>query len=201
MPEHPKDVVRLAWQQTDGDARKASDLLQDKSWLRNLSGSTQPSSEIVGRVKEIDEATKALRAAAREMGKNSLIYANRPAPRISTPPASKGAIPVVSSPVTPLSPDVSRPRIKRTKKTFVDSDSDTEAEDICHIPKRQKVTSDESRALDYFNNAGSDGLQELTGLALSLFYLCQRDSCFCQVAHLCRPPKSSNYGHSMMSTI
>jgi SWI/SNF-related matrix-associated actin-dependent regulator 1 of chromatin subfamily A len=168
MPQHRKDVVRLAWQQTDGDARKASDLLQDKGWLRNPNGSTQPSPDVVGRVKEVDEATKAQRAAAREIGKNSLIYANRPAPRISTPPTSRGAIPVASSPVTPLSPEVSRPRAKRTKKIVIDSDSDTEAEDIRHISKRQKVTSDESRALDYLNNAGSDGLQELTG---SIFYI------------------------------
>jgi SWI/SNF-related matrix-associated actin-dependent regulator 1 of chromatin subfamily A len=166
MPQHRKDVVRLAWQQTNGDARKASDMLQDPVWLRNPSGSTQPSPEVVGRVKEIDEATKAQRAAAREIGKNSLIYANRPAPHISTPPTSKITFSVVSS---PLSPDVSRPRVKRTKKIVVDSDSDTEAEDICHISKRQKVTSDESRALGYFNTAGSDGLQELTGSILILF--------------------------------
>lgn len=167
MPQHPKDVVRLAWQQTNGDARKASDLLQNKDWLRNPSGSMDVSPEVVGRVKEVDEATKAQRAAAREMGKNSLIYANRPAPRIATP--SKGAISAVSSPMTPLSPEVSRPRVKRTKKIVVDSDSDTETEDIRHISKRQKATSDESRALDYLNNAGSDGLQELTGSIVLLF--------------------------------
>lgn len=171
MPQHRKDVVRLAWQQTSGDARKASDLLQDTGWLRNPSGSTQPSPEVIGRVKEIDEVTKAQRAAARELGKSSLIYANRPAPRISTPPTSKGAIPIISSPVTPLSPDVSRPRAKRAKKIVVDSDSETEAEDIRHVSKRQKVTSDENRALDYLNNAGSDGLQELTGVIASLDYL------------------------------
>lgn len=167
MPQHRKDVVRLAWQQTNGDARMASDLLQDQIWLRNPSGSMQPSPEVVGRVKEIDEITKAQRAAVRELGKNSLIYANRPAPRISTPPTSKSAIPTLSSPVTPLSPDVSRPRAKRAKKTVVDSDSETEAEDIRHVSKRQKTTSDESRALDYLNNAGSDGLQELTGSVTS----------------------------------
>jgi SWI/SNF-related matrix-associated actin-dependent regulator 1 of chromatin subfamily A len=163
MPQHRKEVVRHAWQQTNGDARKASDLLQDPVWLRNPSGSAQPSPETIGRVKEVIEATKAQRAAAKEMGKNSLIYANRPAPNISTPLASKTAISVISSPVTPLSPDVLRPRAKRTKKVVIDSDSDTEAEDFRHISKRQKVTSDESRALDYLNNAGSDGLQELTG--------------------------------------
>ena len=188
MPEHRKDIVRLAWQQTDGDARKASGLLQDKTWLRNLNGSAQPSSEVVGRVREIDEATKAQRAAAREMGKNSLIYANRPAPRISTPPASKGAIPAVSSPVTPLSPDVSRPRIKRTKKIIVDSDSETELEDMRHISKRQKIASDESRALDYLNNAGLDGLQELTGSG-SLSFTCTSGTHIFWLG--CTPPQAA----------
>jgi SWI/SNF-related matrix-associated actin-dependent regulator 1 of chromatin subfamily A len=200
MPQHRKDVVRLAWQQTNGDARKASDLLQDQIWLRNPSGSTQPSPEVVGRVKEVDEATKAQRAAVRELGKSSLIYANRPAPRISTPPISKSAIPALSSPVTPLSPDVSRPRAKRAKKVVVDSDSETEAEDIRHISQRQKTTSDESRALDYLNNAGSDSLQELTGLIASFNNLCLPDSVYLKVALLHRLIKSWNSVRSMTST-
>jgi SWI/SNF-related matrix-associated actin-dependent regulator 1 of chromatin subfamily A len=126
--------------------------------------------KVVGRVKEIDEATKAQRAAAKEMGKNSLIYANRPAPRISPPPTPRGILHTPISPATPLSPEVSRPRTKRARKTAViDSDSETEAEDQLHVSKRQKVTSDESRALNYFNNAGAEGLQELTGEIIYIF--------------------------------
>lgn len=166
-PEHPKAIVRLAWDQAGGDVKKASSLLQDRGWLKNPSGIVQPSPDAVGdvgRVKEIVEATKAQRAAAKEIGKSSLIYANRPAPRISPPPTPR-AIPYTPiSPVTPLSPEVARPRAKRArKKVVIDSDSETEAEEQLPVSKRQKVTSDESRALNYFNNAGAEGLQELTG--------------------------------------
>ena len=83
---------------------KLSDLLDDRTWLKNPSGTVQPSPEVVGRVKEIDEATKAQRAAAKEMGKNSLIYANRPAPRISPPPTPKAVLHIPTSPMTPVIP-------------------------------------------------------------------------------------------------
>jgi SWI/SNF-related matrix-associated actin-dependent regulator 1 of chromatin subfamily A len=112
--QHRKGAVRLAWQQMNGDARKP-DLLQDQNWLCNPSGSTQPSPEMVSRVKEVDEAIKAQRAAVKGLGKNSLIYANRPTSRISTSPTSKSIISALLSP-TSLSPDVLWPRTQRAKK-------------------------------------------------------------------------------------
>jgi SWI/SNF-related matrix-associated actin-dependent regulator 1 of chromatin subfamily A len=47
-PEHPKAIVRLAWEQAGGDVRKASSLLQDRGWLKNPSGIVQPSPESCG---------------------------------------------------------------------------------------------------------------------------------------------------------
>lgn len=170
MPEFSRDIVRLAWQQSSGDARQASALLQDQAWVRNARSVTQQSSDTIGRVKAIDEANKAQRAAARQMGKQSLIYANRPAPRILSPPPTHKASVI---PAPPMSPEVSRPRAKRAKKAVIDSDSEDEQEEQArHVTKRQKVSSDESRALEYFNNAALEGLQELTGAVLSSIFSC-----------------------------
>ncbi|KAF7973709.1 hypothetical protein HWV62_14392 [Athelia sp. TMB] len=162
MPMHSPKTVLFAWQQSNGDTREASNLLQDQAWLRNPSGVTQSTPEPVGRVKAVDDAHKAQRAATREMGKNSLIYANRPnllvPPQAAATPAKKvSPIPLQS----PLSPDVSRPRIKRAKKV-IESDSE-EASENEHDAKRQKLELEQSRALDYYNTAAAEGLQELTG--------------------------------------
>lgn len=169
MPEHPKDTVRLAWKQSNGDARQASNLLQDQAWLRHPRGIEQSTPEPVGRVKAIDDAHKAERAAARERGKTSLIYANRLNLPVSASEASstpsKQAPPTPSSFHAPLSPDVSRPRVKRAKKIVIDSDSEEqeEEEEAEPIAKRQKVATEETRALEYYNTAAAAGLQELTG--------------------------------------
>jgi hypothetical protein len=52
---------------SNGGTRKP-DLPQDQNWLCSPSGSMQPSPEMIGRVKEVDEATKAQLAAVREVG-------------------------------------------------------------------------------------------------------------------------------------
>lgn len=172
MPTHSKDIIRLAWQQSNEDARRASILLQDQAWLRNPRGVEQTPPEPIGRVKDIDDANKAERAAARERGKKSLIYANRlnlpVVPETSSTP-SKKASPISFN--SPLSPDVSRPRAKRAKKVVIDSDSEeVEDEDEEHLAKRQKVATEENRALEYFNTALAEGLQELTGSVYSHSY-------------------------------
>jgi SWI/SNF-related matrix-associated actin-dependent regulator 1 of chromatin subfamily A len=128
-------------------------------------------------VKEIDEATKAERAAIREKGKKSMIYANRSALAVeskpiqpSTPPHSTETVVdlTLSSPITPV---VAPPRRKPLKKMVVDSDSEMELTDGNQAKSGiRPESSNESRALQYFNTAGVDALQELTGMFLSMWW-------------------------------
>lgn len=173
-PEHGPDVVRRAWTEAKGDTQRATALLHDRNWLQ----SPKKTPTEIGRVKERDEALRAERAATKEMGKNSLIYANRPTVRTDTPPKLKPS--VLDSPSTPLSPVIQRPRVKRSRAAVIDSDSESEPE-LTHrlarrpkfvsdaeefhqpVARRPKVQTDEGRVLDYFNTKGPEGLQELTG--------------------------------------
>ena len=74
---------------------------------------------------------------------------------------------------SPLSPEIGRPR-KRLKRKVVDSDSEpdfmeSDEEDSDHV---RKTSSDEQRALEYYNETSAEGLQELTGTSVPLFGLC-----------------------------
>lgn len=169
MPLESPSRVQSAWQQADGDVKRATELLSDPSWVPKLLVTVRPQTEVMGRVKEIDEATKAQRVATKEKGKKSMIYANRTvlennSPRpISTPPPSK-SLPDTTLP-SPSTPVIALPRRKRIKKMVLDSDSEVEVDsDDDQRGKRSRVdVTNETRALDYFNTTGSEALQELTG--------------------------------------
>jgi SWI/SNF-related matrix-associated actin-dependent regulator of chromatin subfamily A containing DEAD/H box 1 len=185
MPLHSPSRVRTAWQQANGDVKKATALLSDPAWESQPPATTQ-AAEALGRVKEIDEATKAERAAIREKGKKSMIYANRsalenkPVQPSTPPPSTKTTVDLTMS--SPLSPVIAQHRRKRIKKLVVDSESEIEltaSEDERSSQPRQG-SSDEIRALHYFNTVGSDALQELTGthslcsIIFHYIYLCRR---------------------------
>lgn len=172
MPGEDPKKVEAAWRQANGDVKKATELMSDRSWSpkpRPVVAAPKPA-EITGRVKEIDEATKAQRAAAKEKGKKSLIYANRPAlpPRaVTPPPPSKPTVDLTAS-----SPIVAPRLAKRNRKMVVDSESEpdfTDSEDEGKAQKRGRIDADENRALDYFNTTGSEALQQLTGMSLNVF--------------------------------
>ncbi|CDO74452.1 hypothetical protein BN946_scf184979.g7 [Trametes cinnabarina] len=171
--EHDTDVVRAAWVEAAGDVPKASALLNDPTWKPKLE--TPPPKQLqakmeTGRVKEVVEASKAQRLAAKEKGKKSLIYKNRildekptSSAGPSTPPASKASPAVVDSPL--MSPEIAKSRAKRLKRKVFDSDSEPEfvESDEETLQKSRGGVSDEQRALDYFNETSAEGLQELTG--------------------------------------
>lgn len=180
--ENSEARIRAAWQQANEDVRKATELLQDRNFMAHPPPSspsavkpkpTRPTVE-TGRVKELEEASKAERARVKEMGKKSAIYS---ALTTSTPPVSKAngekSIPP-PTPATPGSPEVARPRVKRVKRKIVDSDSEAEfsGSDNEKRISRRESTSEED-ALAYFNTSSAEALQELTGmLCLMLFALC-----------------------------
>ena len=178
--EHDTEFVRAAWKEAEGDVPKASALLNDPSWKPRPKTPPPKNSEPAvetGRVKEVLEANKAQRLAAKEKGKKSMIYKNRlidgkPTSDAgpSTPPPPKPLPMIVDS---PLSPEIGRPR-KRLKRKVVDSDSEpdfmeSDEEDGDHV---RKTSSDEQRALEYYNETSAEGLQELTGTSVPLFGLC-----------------------------
>lgn len=174
-PEHDPTRAQAAWQEAGGDVARATALLNDSSWQphrpSNIATVKTPQKSVEsGRVKELEDATKAGRAALREKGKKSMIYAKSALPT-TTPPASK-AIPNTTKPApatpvrppTPDSPEVSLPQPKRLKRKIIDSDSEPDfddSEDDRHSSDAEDAN--EQQAYDYFNSASSEALQELTG--------------------------------------
>ncbi|CCM03584.1 uncharacterized protein FIBRA_05721 [Fibroporia radiculosa] len=178
QPQHPISVIRAAWQQAGGDVPRASELLNDPSWRPPMPASPATiakSAMEVGRVKELDDAKQAQRAAIREKGKKSMIYKtvpnleNKPPSKPSPSTPSRAPVDLPSSPRTPGSPLVAQPRVKRLKRKVVDSDSEAEpADEGSSAPAKRphNVSTNETRALDYFNAAAPEALQELTGCAV-----------------------------------
>lgn len=137
--------------------------MQDKNWTPSVAKVEKE----VGRVKEIEEANKAQRAAVREKGKMSAIYANRPVldtTAASTPPTSKAAAATDTalSPSTPFIPAARNKRVKRLVLSESEEESDDE-EDARDVKKQKIGTANETRVLDYFNTRTKAALQELTG--------------------------------------
>ncbi|KAG6861084.1 hypothetical protein C0995_004021 [Termitomyces sp. Mi166 len=176
MPMESPHRVEAAWKSAGGDVKKATELLSDPTWVPSpTNAETEASKDSVGRVQEIDEATRAKREAVKEKGKKSLIYANRPnldikPPSISTPPQVKRVINLtVATPASPETPVVA-PRRKRIQKMVVDSDSDGDFvesnDDERQGSQGWAGPNNDMRALEYFNTSSADGLQELSGCTL-----------------------------------
>ncbi|KAG6819580.1 hypothetical protein H0H93_010506 [Arthromyces matolae] len=176
MPMESPRRVEAAWKSTGGDVKKATELLSDPTWVPPPStmGADIPKN-VVGRVKELEEASRAKREAAKEKAKKSFIYANRPIldakpPSIATPTPENRENHVsdltVNTPASPATPMVA-PRRKRLQRLVVDSDSDANFEET-EDDERDKETDSERgiQALEYFNTATTDGLQELSGCTL-----------------------------------
>ncbi|KAJ7647277.1 SNF2 family N-terminal domain-containing protein [Roridomyces roridus] len=167
MPGEDPRRVEAAWLYAEKDVKKATELVSDLNWvvpqglvLQTSSPLSRP--ETIGRVRELDEATKAQRMATKELGKRSAIYANRTTLdthqfRHYTPPQTRQR---AASPA----PRTSVPR-RRTKKLVVASDSEHDYSDSDgEQPERNSnQTVSAIRALSYFNTASSEALQELTG--------------------------------------
>jgi len=168
---HPTESpvrVEAAWKQASGDVKKATVFLLDPSW----SPSSLASRGVSSRVKELDEATRAQRAAEKEKGKKSMIYANRSILDTRTPVTPSPSKPVINlltpTPASPISlaPTLKAPQRKRAKKLVINSDSESTTEetgDERAIKHDSSVDVFERRALDYLNTSNSDALQELTG--------------------------------------
>ncbi|KAF8271524.1 SNF2 family N-terminal domain-containing protein [Lactarius quietus] len=182
FPQFEEGKVRAAWRQAERDVRAATALLLDPSFSYQPTSPPGPKalspvvSPSTGRVKELEDARQAERAAAKEKGKKSMIYAARTnlAPRSSTPP------PLVRPPITtnvisqqsPASPIVALRRFNRPKRiTESDEEEDQRKSDSDKDSSRsgrrvEESSSEERRALAYFNTTSADGLQELTGCTL-----------------------------------
>jgi len=180
-PEHDYQRKKAAWTRANGDKNIATSFLSDSSWQPVPSSSpASGAKDSIGRVKELEDASKAQRASVKEKGKKSLIYANRTALEAkspSTPPPAKPMLDLTSptpAPASPSTPLIRQPPRKRIKKLVIDSDSDSafngESED--EENKSEPLPSTfESRALDYINSSNADALQELTGMLMYSFFV------------------------------
>jgi SWI/SNF-related matrix-associated actin-dependent regulator of chromatin subfamily A containing DEAD/H box 1 len=182
FPQFEEAKVRAAWRQAGRDVRAATVLLLDPSFSycptppRALQASSPVVSPATGRVKELEDARHAERAAVKEKGKKSMIYAARTnlATRSSTPPPAQPSVSTeVSSQQSPISPIVAfRPhkRPKRIAESDDDEQGKSESDEGSSRSRQRPVedsSSDERRALAYFNSTSAEGLQELTGALLS----------------------------------
>lgn len=184
-PEHAPTRVVAAWQHSGGDEARATTLLNDASWqppspkpspIVTTVKRTQTSAEL-GRVKEVEDATKAERARVREMGKKSMIYAKPGSSATPVAPVAKAVPNLVksssytptsarqSTPPTPDSPEVVRAPGKRFKRKVIESDSegDYASSDDDNDEKSEGPDPNEIQALEHFNSATPEALQELTG--------------------------------------
>ncbi|KAI9507436.1 SNF2 family N-terminal domain-containing protein [Russula earlei] len=177
FPQFEEGKVRAAWRQAGRDVRTATALLLDPSFSYRPTPSLAPKlpspvvSPTTGRIKELEDARHAERVAAKEKGKKSMIYAARTnlAPRSSTPPSVRLSLTTeVSSQQSPTSPIVTIRHLKRPKR-ITESDDDeqgkSESDEGSSRSRRgpEYASSDERRALAYFNTTSAEGLQELTG--------------------------------------
>ena len=176
-PQYPPDLIDAAWKEARRNEEAALRLLQNPNWKPKVPEPVSPAKAIhsesstTGRVKEIEEAHKAQRAAVKEKSKKSSIYANRLAldvkhQRPVTPPPKSQ--PKIRTPIeldSPISPVivVRRKRVKRV----VDSDSEEEGSERDDSrrssPVPVELTEYETRALEFFNTSKLEELQELTG--------------------------------------
>ena len=173
MPTESAARIQAAWNQAGGDVKRATELLSDRTWSPYPIVPAKVEKETFGRVKEIEEAFKSQRAALKEKGKRSMIYANRPvleAKPPSTPLTQKSVIDLTApSPASPFTPANKVPQRKRVKKLVIDSDSEPDFEgDSCSDDDRDRKrgrleNTYENRAMEYLNSSASEALQELTG--------------------------------------
>ncbi|KAI0047777.1 hypothetical protein FA95DRAFT_1540877 [Auriscalpium vulgare] len=173
FPQYEEAKVRAAWIHAGRDQKAAEALLQNPSFNPFHTAHSSPASAAVlspstGRIREKDEATKAERAAAKEKGKKSMIYAARTNLDVSWTSPVKSSLATSSFVPSPASPAVGR-RAKRPRKIVASDDEDeaeepaSEAESSRAKPRVPEEKSDERRALNYFNTTSTEGLQELTG--------------------------------------
>ncbi|KAF7315594.1 SNF2 family DNA-dependent ATPase [Mycena indigotica] len=167
QPTHSPVRIRAAWDQSGQNVKVATDMLEDSNWTPN----PIPSSDSVGRVTEVDEASKAQRAATKAKGQQSAIYANRqPRPaeenklqfRHYTGPKVKAGS---NGPSNAPSPEpTTLPRRRVARKLVFDSDSDGAYSDGGERDESDRVTDlHRARTLSYFNSSSEGALQELTG--------------------------------------
>ena len=191
FPQFEEGKVRAAWRQAGRDVRVATALLLDTSFSYQPMSSPGPKapsplvSPSTGRVRELEDARQAERAAAKEKGKKSMIYAARTnlAPRSPTPPPPTRTLSTADmiSQQSPTSPIVALRRFNRPKRiTESDEEDDQRNSDSDKGSSRsgrrvEESSSDECRALAYFNITTAEGLQELTGKTLTKY--------FCLVKH------------------
>jgi SWI/SNF-related matrix-associated actin-dependent regulator 1 of chromatin subfamily A len=172
MPGEPASRIRAAWKQSGYNFQRATALMANPSWSPSTSSPEKLEKEDVGRVKEVEAAFRAQRIAVKEKGKKSMIYANRLALETKSQSTPKNdGIQVVDMTQTPNTP-VFAPRRKRLKKLVIDSESEAEVEDDDESEdgkKQERIESnDETRALNYLNTTSREGIQELTGMFLSI---------------------------------
>ena len=179
-PQYPPDLIDAAWKEARRNEEAALRLLQNPNWKPMVPEPASPAKAIrsesstTGRVREVEEAHKAQRAAVKEKSKKSSIYANRPAldlthQRPVTPPSKSQ--PKVKTPIeldSPISPVVAIRR--KGPKRVVESESEAEAEaegsgddSRRSSPVPVELTEYEVRALEFFNTSKLEELQELTG--------------------------------------
>lgn len=165
MPGEQPVRVRAAWKQSGSNFQRATALMADLSWSPLLNPDKAERDDI-GRVKEVEEATRAQKIAVKEKGKKSMIYANRITleTKVQSTPKQEGP-PSVDLTQTPTTPLITAPRRKRLK-IQVESESEAEAsgEEERERKRERFENLHEIRALDYLNTTSCDGIQELTGI-------------------------------------
>ncbi|KIM40085.1 hypothetical protein M413DRAFT_28618 [Hebeloma cylindrosporum] len=174
-PTESRAQIQAAWNEAGGDVKRAAAFLADSTWSPALPATAAIEKEALGRVREFEEASRAHRAAVKEKGKKSLIYANRPiletklpTTPLSTKPVIDLTTPSSAAPLSPLTPAIKVPQRKRAKKLVIQSDDESDFVDSADDDRdaergHLEEATYEMRALEYLNCSPLEALQELTG--------------------------------------
>ncbi|KAF8521260.1 SNF2 family N-terminal domain-containing protein [Hysterangium stoloniferum] len=170
-PHHSRARVISAFKLCEGDPKAANTLIQDSSWHHDTPTTPIPRTPSKALTSTISGSTSK-RAAEKEKGKKSMIYAKRQGTAVSTSqlpiPAKQPIQPVFESPMAP------RPAKKKIVKRIVDS-SGSEAEysdgrgsdgDDRGFTQTREDQYYYDEALKWLNECEPNGLVELAGITL-----------------------------------
>ncbi|KAF7321603.1 SNF2 family DNA-dependent ATPase [Mycena kentingensis (nom. inval.)] len=186
QPLEPPARIEAAWSVAGGDVKRATALLQDATWVPPSPKpvkTTPTRPENVGRVAEVDEASRRDRLATKAKGQQSAIYANRhlrsypsedTQPKATSsrfynsvgPGRKKDSRDSSQAPSRAVSPAPAASRQRLTRKMIIDSGSDGGYSDGGDEEEEADDAADRAKALEYFNSSGADALQELTGCTM-----------------------------------
>lgn len=206
-PSHPRARVIRAFRLCDGDVKAATALIQDPTWNHDFpSGLAVTSPSSASATPSVSGSGGNKRAAEREKGKKSMIYAKRQGLSVSQVVVSPNEPPqsLFDPALSPLAPKPSRR--KASKRRIDSSGSEAEYSDGHDSDSNEGVFSQnredqyyQAEALKWLNECESGALVELTGENINIHWsYCISHLESAQASHCSKLRPSFHFDHFRM---